>query len=348
MTSGRTLAELASLVGGTVEGDGALVIRGLRGLEEAQPGELSFYGNQRYKKQLEATKASAVLVGRDAPPRGERTWVRVANPHLAFARIAQAFHPKRTYAPGTQPGAMVHPDAKVDPTATVMPGAVVAAGAEVGARAVLFPGVYVGEGAKVGAQTELRANVTVAEGCVVGARCLVHPSCVIGADGFGFALDLEKPEHVKIPQVGIVRVEDDVEIGACSCIDRATVGETVIGRGTKIDNLVQVGHNCVVGPLSILCAQVGLSGSTELGMGVMMGGQSGSAGHLRIGDMAKVGAQSGLMTDIEDGATVIGSPVQPQKDWLRSMALVARLPELAKQVKDLEKKLSALTKDGTA
>jgi UDP-3-O-[3-hydroxymyristoyl] glucosamine N-acyltransferase len=173
---------------------------------------------------------------------------------------------------------------------------------------------------------------------------LFHPSVVIGADGFGFALDLEKPEHVKIPQAGLVRVEDDVEIGACSCVDRATVGETVIGRGSKIDNLVQVGHNCTVGPLSILCAQVGLSGTTELGMGVMMGGQSGSAGHLKIGDLAKVGAQSGVMSDVEGGAQVIGSPVQPQRDWLRSMALLARLPELSQKLKELERELAQLKK----
>jgi UDP-3-O-[3-hydroxymyristoyl] glucosamine N-acyltransferase len=170
---------------------------------------------------------------------------------------------------------------------------------------------------------------------------------VIGADGFGFAFDPEAPAHVKIPQAGLVRVEDDVEIGANSCVDRATTGETVIGRGSKLDNLVQVGHNCVIGPLSILCAQVGLSGSTELGTGVVLAGQVGSAGHLKIGDMAKIGAQAGIMTDVEPGAVMLGSPVQPHKDFMRSSALFARLPELAKDLREVKKRLEALEKGTT-
>lgn len=339
------LSELAALVGGTIEGDAALSISGVCGLEAAREGQLSFYGNQRYKKALQATSASAVLVGAEAPARGARTYVRVLNPHLAFARIAQVFHPPRQHAPGVAAGAHLHPEARVDPTATVMSGATVSKGAVVGARAVLYPGVYLGEGASVGADSRLSPNVTIADGCSVGARCILHPSCVIGADGFGFAFDLEKLEHVKIPQAGTVRVEDDVEIGACSCVDRATQGETVVGRGTKIDNLVQVGHNSIIGPYGILCAQVGLSGSTELGTGVIMGGQAGSAGHLRIGDLARVGAQSGIMSDVEAGAEVMGSPVLPVRDWLRSMALVARLPELQKQVRELVRRLAALEKE---
>jgi UDP-3-O-[3-hydroxymyristoyl] glucosamine N-acyltransferase len=270
--------------------------------------------------------------------------LKVAAPHLAFARIAQQFHPARTWASGVSDRAFVDSTATVDPSATVMAGATVQRGATIGARAALHPGVFVGEGASVGADSVLWSNVSVLERCSVGARCLLHPGVVVGADGFGFALDLAVPEHVKIPQTGVARVEDDVEIGANSCIDRATTGETVIGRGTKIDNLVQVGHNCVVGPYSILCAQVGLSGTTELGMGVMMGGQSGSAGHLKIGDLAKVGAQSGVMSDVEPNATVIGSPVLDHKDTLRSWALFARLPELNQQVRELKKRLDALEK----
>ena len=339
-----SLGELAALVSGVVEGDAALRIDGVRGLEEAAPGHLSFFGNQKYKKELLATRASAVLVGPDAPARTTAAYVRVGNPHLAFARIAQAFHPPKRYTPGIAPGAHVDATAKVDPGATVMAGASVLAHATIAAGAVLYPGVCVGEGASVGAGSVLKANVVIADGCVVGARCLLHPGCVVGADGFGFAFDLQKPEHVKIPQAGLVRVGDDVEIGACTCLDRATIGETVIGHGTKIDNLVQVGHNCTIGPLTILCAQVGLSGSTELGSGVVMGGQAGSAGHLRIGDMAKVGAQSGVMSDVADGDQVIGSPVQPVKDWLRSMAVVAKLPELSRHLRELEKRLQALEK----
>ncbi len=343
-TTGRRLAELATLVGGEVDGDASILVTGVAGLEAARPGELSFYGNQKYKKALGATKASAVLVTAGAPPRGETTFVRVPHPHLAFARIAAVFHPRKQHPPGVEPGAHLHPSAQVDGAATVMAGATVAAGAVVGPRAVLYPGAYVGEQARVGADTWLYPNVFVADRCVVGERCVLHAGAAVGADGFGFAFDPEGPAHVKIPQAGIVRVEDDVEIGANACVDRATTGETVIGRGTKIDNLVQVGHNSTVGPLSILCAQVGLSGSTEVGTGAVLAGQVGSAGHLRIGDMAKVGAQAGVMHDIDDGAIVIGSPAIPHKDFMRSASLYARLPELAKDLRELKKRLDALEK----
>lgn len=341
----KTVAELAQVVGGEVDGDPALEIHGVAGLESAQPGQLSFYGNQKYKAALQATRASAVLVGDDAPPRGGRTHVRVKHPHLAFARVAQLFHPKKQHVPGVSPQAAIHPDAKVHPTATVMAHAVVARGAQVGERAVLYPGAFVGEDARVGDDTVLSPNVAVMDRCVVGARCLLHAGAVVGADGFGFALDLSVPEHVKIPQAGIARVEDDVELGACSCVDRATTGETVIGKGSKIDNLVQVGHNSVVGPLSILCAQVGLSGTSVLGTGVVLAGQVGVAGHLRIGDLAKVGAQAGVMNDVEGGATVLGAPAMPHKDFLRSAALFAKLPELHKELRALKKRLDELQKE---
>jgi UDP-3-O-[3-hydroxymyristoyl] glucosamine N-acyltransferase len=266
----------------------------------------------------------------------------VPNPHLAFARVAQVFHPAKRHAPGRSEKATVHATAQVDPTATVMDFVTVGAGATIGPRAVLYPGVFVGEGARVGADTVLHANVAVMERCSLGARCLVHANAVIGADGFGFALDLSVPEHVKIPQAGVVRIEDDVEIGACTCIDRATTGETVIGRGTKIDNLVQVGHNSTVGPLSILCAQVGLSGTTELGQGVVLAGQVGVAGHLRIGDLAKVGAQAGVMADVEDNTVVLGSPSMPSRDYMRSVAGFIKLPELMKELRDVKKRLEQL------
>lgn len=344
----RKLSELAALVGGEIDGDSTLGIHGVSGLELAEAGHLSFYGNQKYKHELAKTKASAVLVPADAPPRGAKTYVRVANPHLAFARIAQLFYPRKQHAPGVSPRAVVDPGARVDISATLMDNVHVSKGAVIGARAVLYPNVWVGEEAHVGDDTVLSPGVAVMDRCRVGARCLVHANAVIGADGFGFALDMSVPEHVKIPQAGIVRVEDDVEIGACTCIDRATTGETVIGKGTKIDNLVQVGHNSTVGPLSILCAQVGLSGTTELGMGVVLAGQVGVAGHLRVGDLAKVGAQAGILGDVDDGAVVLGSPSMPHKDYLRSVALFGRLPELARELRALEKRLEALEKGKTS
>ncbi len=343
-----TAAQVAALVGGTVEGDGSLQVTGVAGLEQAQPGQLSFFGNQKYKKALSVTRASVVLVAADAPPRGDKTYVVVPNPHLAFARVAQTFAPPKQHAPGISQKATVDPTAKVEATATVMDFVTIGAGSVVGPRVVLFPGVFLGENVTIGEGTVLCANVCVLDGCTIGARCLLHPNAVIGADGFGFALDMSVPEHVKIPQAGIVRVEDDVEIGACSCVDRATTGETVVGQGSKLDNLVQVGHNSTVGRLSILCAQVGLAGTTELGRGVVLAGQAGVAGHLRIGDMAKIGAQSGVISDVEEGERVMGTPSMPSRDFMRSTALFKKLPELQRELRDLRKRLDAIEKGKTS
>lgn len=342
----RPLGELAALVGGRVEGDPSVVISGVNGLEQAQPGQLSFYGNPRYKQSLAKTRASAVLVGADVPARAGVAWVRVANPHLAFARISSVYHPVPTYAPGVSPQAYVHAEASVHPDATVMPFVTVEKGATVGARTVLYPSVYVGEGASVGEDCVLYSAVTVAARCKVGHRVILHSSSVVGADGFGFAFDFEKPEHVKIPQAGIVRVEDDVELGACSCVDRATTGETVIGRGSKIDNLVQIAHNVTIGPYSIICAQVGISGSAEIGTGVVLAGQVGVVGHLRVGDMAKIGAQSGVAQDVPDGAMMSGYPAMPHQQWLKSSAVAPKLGELLKEVRTLRRRLDALEKKG--
>jgi UDP-3-O-[3-hydroxymyristoyl] glucosamine N-acyltransferase len=345
--SPRRLGELATHVGGELAGDAGLLIQGLNGLAEAGPGELSFYGNPRYRRQYEATRASAVLVGPDTPVREGVSLVRVANPHLAFARISRLFHPQPTFRPGVRPGAHVHPEAQVHPEATVMAGATVEQGARVGARSVLFPGAYVGEGAGIGEDCLLYPNVTVREHCQVGARVILHASCVVGADGFGFAFNPEGahgPEHFKVPQAGIVRIEDDVEVGAGTCIDRATLGETVIGRGTKIDNLVQIAHNVKVGPLSLLCAQAGVAGSAELGTGVVLAGQVGVVGHIRVGDLAKVGSQSGVAHDVEDGQVVSGSPAMPHREWLRMSAALGQLGDLLKEVRTLRRRVEMLEK----
>ncbi|MCY1079742.1 UDP-3-O-(3-hydroxymyristoyl)glucosamine N-acyltransferase [Archangium lansingense] len=343
----RRLDELATYVGGELIGDAGLLITGLNGLAEAGPGELSFYGNPRYRRQFEATRASAVLVMQDAEPRDGVSLVRVSNPHLAFAKISSLFHPRPTYVAGVRPGAHVHPEARVHPEATVMAGATVEKGATVGARAVLFPGAFVGEGASIGEDSLLYPNVTVREHCQVGARVTLHASCVVGADGFGFAFNPEGesgPEHFKVPQSGIVRIEDDVEVGACTTIDRATIGETVIGRGSKLDNLVQIAHNVKVGPLSLICAQAGVSGSAELGMGVVLAGQVGVVGHIRVGDMAKVGAQSGVAHDVADGQVVSGSPAVPHREWLRMSAALGQISDLLKEVRTLRRRVETLEK----
>jgi UDP-3-O-[3-hydroxymyristoyl] glucosamine N-acyltransferase len=334
-------------VGGELHGDGDAPIRGVNGLSEAVPGELSFYASPRYRAQLRVTRASAVLLAGDpdaALPAGLAT-VRVPNPHLAFARISAAFHPAPVFEPGQRPGAVVHPEAQVAPTAAVMAQAVVERGAKVGARSVLFPGAYVGEGAAVGQDCVLHPGACVMHGCVLGDRVVLFPCAVVGSDGFGYAFDAEKPEHFKIPQAGIVRVEDDVDVGSCSCIDRATSGETVIGRGTKIDNLVQIAHNVKVGPLSLICAQAGVAGSTELGTGVVLAGQVGVIGHLKVGNLVKIGAQSGVAQDVPDGAILSGSPAFDHRQWLKASAAHEQLPELVKELRALRRRVEALEKE---
>ncbi len=338
----RLVAELASLVKGTVEGDDTLVVSGVNALEAAGPGELSFYGNKKYRAAYESTRAAVVLVDRGASARPGVTLIRVGNPHLCFAHIAAVFHPPKTFVAGRSPRAYIEASATVDDSATIMAGAYLGPHSTVGAQAVVFPGAFVGEHAQVGAHSILYNNATVAERCLVGQRCVVHSGAVIGADGFGFAFDDVNIEHVKIAQAGIVRLEDDVEVGANACIDRATIGETVIGRGTKIDNLVQVAHNCVIGPHSIICAQAGLSGSSQLGQGVVMGGQSGTAGHLHIGDLTQVGAQAGVLSDLPPQQTVMGSPAFAVTAFYKAQSLFQRLPEFFRSLRALEKKVTTI------
>ncbi len=341
----RSLSELASHVNGQVEGDSALIIEGLAGLEDAKRGDLSFFAHPRYKNAFTQTQASAVLVPQGTVRTNGTSLIAVANPQLAFARVTRLFFPIAVVAAGVRPRAIVHAEAKVDATAAVMDGAIVERGAVIGAHAVIHPGAYVGPAARIGEGTVMHPSSTVYDGCIVGARCVLHAGSVVGADGFGFALDLEKPEHVKIPQVGIARLEDDVELGACSCVDRATLGETVVGRGTKIDNLVQIAHNVKIGPLSILCAQAGISGSSELGQGVMLGGQAGIAGHLKLGDMSKVAAQAGVGHDVERGAMVGGSPAYDAAVWKRASVAAQKMPDVLKELRALKRRVEALEKE---
>ncbi len=341
------LSELAARVGGEVSGDGEVRIARVASLEEAGPGDLSFFSNRKYRGAFEASRASAVVVeaGEEVPP--GRTVLRVREAYLAFAKIATLFHPPMEAVPDVAEQAHVDPSATVDPSAELMPFAYVGAGAEVGARCILFPGAYVGHGARLGADCVLWPNAVVRDRCVLGDRVVLEPGAVVGSDGFGFAFDAEGeagsgPRHYKVPQVGTVVVEDDVEIGANTCIDRATLGTTVVGRGAKIDNLVQVAHNVQVGPLTLLVAQVGIAGSTRLGTGVVAAGQVGIAGHLTIGDGAQIAAQSGIMADVEPGAVLMGYPAVAKREFFRKEAALRRLPELARRVQELERKLEAL------
>jgi UDP-3-O-[3-hydroxymyristoyl] glucosamine N-acyltransferase len=339
-----SLAELAGRIGATLRGDGARKVTGCAELGSAGAAHVAFYANKKYKRDLAATRAAAVIVSDDDAalvPQGACALV-AAQPYVAFAKASTLFHLALRKAPGRH--GIVHGEAH--PTAHVAEGAYVGPGARIGARTVLHPGVTVLDGAQIGDDCLLWPGVVVREGCVVGNRVILQPNVVIGSDGFGFAFDLEGdgegPIHRKVPQAGIVRIEDDVEIGACSCVDRATLGETVIGRGVKIDNLVQVAHNVTVGPLALLVAQVGIGGSTEIGAGAILAGQVGVVGHVRVGDGARIGAQSGVINDVGDGETVAGYPSMPHALWLRAMAATRQLPELLKDLRRLQSRVEEL------
>ncbi len=339
----RTLGELAELVGGTVRGDAGRKLVGVGSLSEAGPDRLAFFNNQRYRGQLKATRAGAVVVAEDALELLDgRDALVAADPYLAFAKASAAFHPQPSFKPGVDPRAVVEEGAQVDPTACVMAFAYVGSGARIGPRAVLFPQVFVGQGSVVGAEALLYPGVILREHTVVGARCILQPGAVLGGDGFGFAFDPSGPRHFKIPQVGNVVVEDEVEIGANSAIDRATSGSTRIGRGSKLDNLVQVGHNVQTGQLCILCGQAGLAGSSTLGNGVVLGGQVGVGNHAKLCDGTRVAAQSGVMADVDAPGEYGGSPITDSRDWMRSVAAFQKGAETAKLVRRLEKRLAEL------
>jgi len=338
----KTLKDLAELAGGTLDGDGSIVITGVAGIKDAVPGRITFLANPKYLKELKATTASAVIVSPDTPVEGKPA-IRAKNPYLAFSKIVSVFAPIINRPTGIMKGANISPDAKAGPDVTIYPGVYVADGAEISDGATLFPGVYVGEGSFIGKGSILYPNVTVREGVKIGERVIIHSGAVIGADGFGYATDGGK--HHKIPQIGGVIIEDDVEVGANTTIDRGALGNTVIKRGAKIDNLVMIAHNVVVGEDSILCGQVGISGSTELGHHVVLAGQVGTVGHIKIGDGVMVGAKSGVSNDLDSGKPYSGIPAMPHKEWLKLQATLHRLPVIKKQVGELARLLEELEKN---
>lgn len=325
---------LARHVGGRVEGDATRPIRGVRGLEDAGPDEVSFLANRRYTRLLDTSRAGAVFVA-EGQRVGDRTVIRCADPYLAFARALELFHPRPEPVPGVHPLAVV--EGRVD-GATVMAFAWVGPGAEVGPGTVLHPHSYVGVGARVGRDCVLMAGSVVADGCVLGDRVWLNPGAVVGGEGFGFVPTAQG--HVKIPQTGRAVVEDDVEIGANSNVDRAAVGDTVVGRGTKVDNLVQVGHAAVVGPDCLLVAYAGVAGSTRLGRGVVLAARAGVLGHLEVGDGVQVAAYGLVTEDTPAGARRSGIPAIEHRRWLRVAASLPGLPELEARVRALEARLA--------
>jgi len=337
--SARSLGELARLAGGELEGDSSLEIRGFATLESAGPGDLSFVVADRFLDAARRSAATALI----APPGfdlGGRPAIRVAQPYAAVAAILPVFFPPPVVVPGVHPTAYVADSARISPSATVGAFTVVGERSVVGERAILHPHVFVGPDCRVGEGNVLHPHVVLRERVELGRRVVVHPGSVLGADGFGYVFDGQA--HRKIPQVGRVVVEDDVEIGANVAVDRATLGETVIGRGTKIDNLVQIGHNTVVGQAAIIVAQVGIAGSCRIGRGVVLAGQAGIADHVTIGDGAQIGSQAGVHRDVPAGAGMIGTPAMAGGEGLRALAAISRLPELMRDLRLLGRRLAAL------
>jgi len=335
-----TVTELAARLGGEVEGDGTRALDDVRGLAEAGPAHLSFLSNRKYARQLKTTRAGAVLIDRrtEAPP--GLTLIRCDDPYAAFARALAFFHPQPWPEGGIDPGASVHPEAVLGEGVAVEAFAWIGPGAEVGAGSWIEAGAYVGAGARLGAGCRLMPGSVVYAGCLLGDRVWLNPGAVVGAEGFGFAPRADG--HVKIPQTGRAVVGDDVEIGANSCVDRATMGETVVQRGAKLDNLVQVGHGAEVGEGTLMAAYAAVAGSARVGKGVIFAGKSGVINHLQIGDGAVFSMQSIALSDQPAGARLAGTPAIDQRQWLRAVTAFADLPALLRRVRALEKRVEEL------
>jgi UDP-3-O-[3-hydroxymyristoyl] glucosamine N-acyltransferase len=340
------LAELAELVGGQVEGDPDRRVEAIRTLDTAGPGDLSFLTHPRYRDRAVASGAGALLVGSGLGPDGlrGRNLLVVDDPPYALSRLIGLFHPAEVREPGIHPTAILEPGSEVDPSAHVGPYAVIGAGSRVGARAVVHPHVVVGRSCTVGEGAVLHPHVVLYDRTEVGPGSAVHAGAVLGSDGFGYAT--LRGVHHKVPQVGRVVIEGDVEIGANTTIDRATLGETRVGAGTKIDNLVQIGHNVEVGPASILCGQAGIAGSTRLGAGVVLAGQAGVSGHIEVGDRAQVAAKSAVLSSVDPGAQMAGIPAVELRKWRRQAALLSRLEEMSRRLRALESRLGLRREEG--
>lgn len=335
----KTLAELAHLVGGECLGPPDLCVRGIAALDQAGPEEITFITSSRYGRRAAESRAGAFVVSpewRHLP----RPLIVTPNPYLAYARVAAVFAPPPERWPGISNRAHLGNRLTLGQEVSIAPLVWVGDQVTLGDRVTLMPGTVIGNRVSIGADSLIYPNVTILDGCSLGQRVIVHSGTVIGSDGFGFAPDGD--EYVKIPQLGTVVIEDDVEIGANCTVDRGALGETRIGRGVKIDNLVQIAHNVVIGENSILVAQVGISGSTRIGRNAVLAGQVGLVGHIEIGDHVRVGAQSGVTHSIPSGQTVTGSPARPHNEFLRIMGVFAKLPALHKTTRELEKRVKTL------
>ncbi|HMS15896.1 MAG TPA: UDP-3-O-(3-hydroxymyristoyl)glucosamine N-acyltransferase [Planctomycetota bacterium] len=346
MANSFTVRELADLVGGQVLGNGDLSIERAAGANDAGPGCVTFASDERWIAVALERSPSAIVV-RAAIPLAKPVQILVSDPNLAFAAIVARFAEREVFVPALHPTAWVDATASIHETASLGPHVTVLAGASVGARTRLEAGVVLGVGVRVGDDCHLRANVSVADRCALGNRVIIHSSTVVGSDGFGYATTREG-HHVKIPQVGTVVIEDDVEIGACVCIDRARMDETRIGAGTKIDNLVQIAHNVRIGHHCLIVSQAGIAGSSELGHHVVIGGNAGVSGHLKIGDGAQISAFSGVSKNLEGGRGYMAVPAIPIAEGKRVRLMQMKLPEMMTRLKAVEAELKRLRADATS
>jgi UDP-3-O-[3-hydroxymyristoyl] glucosamine N-acyltransferase len=338
-----TTAALAAKLGAVLEGGAEAEVTGVADLKAARTGQISFAGNPKYLKAVAASAATAVIVPQEAQIESPRpALLRVPHVDAAFAAACALFAPEPVMQPrGVHPQALVAPEATLGQDVSIGAFAVVEAGAVIGDGTTLFPQTYVGHEARIGRECLIYPLACIREHCVLGDRVILHNGAVIGSDGFGYTVDAQGV-RTKIPQTGIVVLEDDVEIGANTTVDRARFGETRVGQGSKVDNLVMIGHNCVIGPQSVLCAQMGMAGTCTLGRQVVCAGQVGLAGHLTIGDGAVIGAQAGVPKDLPGGQMYLGSPAVPRLEFGKSLAHVASLPKVKKRLKELEARLAAL------
>ncbi len=337
-----SLKKIANLVGGNVIGNDNFIIEGINSLDAAVRGEISFFADRKYKESLGKTKASAIIVSEENLLfKGPQ--VVVSNPALAYAKVASIFAPPVPRYPGISEQAVLHDSTRIGKDVSIYPLVYVGEEALIGDNVIMFPGVFIGDRVKIGNGTIIYPNVTILHDCQIGKNVIINAGTVIGSDGFGFVRD--GPVSVKIPQIGMVQIDDDVEIGANSCIDRAASGKTWVKRGVKTDNFVHVAHNVIIGEDTIVVAQVAISGSVHIGRQVIIGGQVAISDHVEIGDRVMIGSQSGVPKSIPSGEVVSGTPAMPHRLWLKTSGIIRRLPEFNEHLRHLEKRVAELEKN---
>ena len=334
---------IAQFLKGTIEGDPDVEVFTVSKIEDGKPGSLAFLANPKYEKYLYDSESSIILINKDLKLEKpvKATLVRVDNAYEAFASLLDLYQQSKPRKSGIREQSIIHPTAQLGENLYIGEFSVIEQGVKIGNNAMIYPQVYVGDGAEIGENTILYPGVKVYEGCKIGKNCIIHSGTIIGADGFGFAPTADNG-YKKIPQIGIVIIEDDVEIGANSCIDRATMGATILHKGVKLDNLIQIAHNVEVGENTVMAAQTGIAGSTKIGKNNMYAAQVGIIGHLTIGDNVKIGGQSGVIKDVKDNEMLQGSAAQPHREFWKSFHLFTKLPDMRRELNQIEKDIKDL------